>query len=152
MVSQFSPPRPRWPAAERPEHPAGDPAVGVSPQAGFTIVEVIVAIVILAVGLMGMAGTTALVVRQVTLADVATQRAAALQSTIENLRATPFDNLVDGSDSVGVFDVSWSVTNPDGQWASVEIVTTGPGLTSAQGEFPILSPSVPDTFTYRILR
>lgn len=41
-------------------------------RAGFTIVEVLVAIEILAVGLLGMAGTTMLMVRQTTLADVTT--------------------------------------------------------------------------------
>ena len=116
------------------------------------MVEVIIAVVILAVGLMGMAGTTALVVRQVSLADVTTERSAALQSTIERLRALPFNNLADGTDSVGVFQVSWTVTNPNGRWAAVQIVTTGPGVKTMDGGFPMLNPSVPDTFTYRILR
>ncbi len=116
------------------------------------MVEVIVAIMVLAIGLLGMAGTTAVVVRQVTLADVTGERAAALQSTIERLRALPFDNLDNGSDSVGAFQVSWTVTNPSGRWAAVEIVTTGPGRKSLEGGFPVLNPSVADTFTYRILR
>jgi Tfp pilus assembly protein PilV len=116
------------------------------------MVEVIFAIMILAVGLMGMAGTTALVVRQVTMADLATERSAALQTTIERLQALPFDQLTDGSDSVGIFDATWTVTNPTGQWASVEIVTTGPGLASREGGFPMLLNSVPDTFIHRILR
>ena len=119
---------------------------------GFTMVEVIFAIMILAVGLMGMAGTTALVVRQVTMADLATERSAALQTTIERLQALPFDQLTDGSDSVGIFDATWAVTSPTGQWASVEIVTTGPGLASRDGGFPRLLNNVPDTFIHRILR
>ena len=116
------------------------------------MVEVIFAIMILAFGLMGMAGTTALVVRQVTMADLATERSAALQTTIERLRALPYNQLTDGSDSVGIYEVAWTVTSPTSGWASVEIVTTGPGVGTPDGEFPMLLNTVPDTFTYRILR
>ena len=119
---------------------------------GFTMVEVIFAIMILAFGLMGMAGTTALVVRQVTMADLATERSAALQTTIERLQAEPFSQLTDGSDSVGIYEVTWTVTQPTGLWAAVEIVTAGPGLASPDGGFPILMPNIPDTFNHRFLR
>jgi len=121
-------------------------------RSGFTMVEVIFAIMILAVGLMGMAGTTVMVVRQVTLADLTTERSAALQTTLEELRARPFDNLNDGVDSVGIYQVSWSVTKPTGQWAVVEVVTMGPGMAHAEGGGLVMMPSVPDTFTHRILR
>ena len=119
---------------------------------GFTMVEVIFAIMILAFGLMGMAGTTALVVRQVTMADLVTERSAALQTTIERLKAEPFGQLTDGSDSVGIYDVTWTVTRPANRWAAVEIVTTGPGVAAPNGGFPILMANVPDTFTHRFLR
>jgi Tfp pilus assembly protein PilV len=118
------------------------------------MVEVIFAIMILAFGLMGMAGTTAMVVRQVTLADLATERSAALQTTIERLQALPFSQLTNGSDTVGIFGVTWTVTDPTGQWASIQIVTTGPGIasSSSEGGFPVLLNNVPDTFVHRILR
>jgi Tfp pilus assembly protein PilV len=119
---------------------------------GFTMVEVIFAIMILAFGLLGMAGTTALVVRQVTIADLATERSAALQTTIERLRALPFSQLANGSDSVGIFRVAWTVTDPTGQWATLKIVTTGPGIGTVEGGPPLMLPAVPDTFEYRILR
>lgn len=118
---------------------------------GFSLVEVIIAIVVLAFGLMGMAGTTALVVRQVTLADLATERSAAVQTTLESLKALPFDSVKDGSASIGVFDVKWSVTTASVQWKAVELITVGPGMRYGGG-FPMLAPSVPDTFTYRIIR
>jgi prepilin-type N-terminal cleavage/methylation domain-containing protein len=117
---------------------------------GFSIIEVIISIVILSVGLLGTAGTTVLLVRQTTLADMTTDRSAALQSTIERLRALPFDSVTAGYDSVGVFEVSWMVS-PDLRWKAVEIVTTGPGLVTGGG-FPTVAQSVADTFTYRILR
>lgn len=118
---------------------------------GFTLVEVIIAIIILAVGLMGMAGTTALVVRQITLADVTAERSAALQTTLERLRALPFDSVRAGSDSIGIYSIRWTVTTVRNEWKNVNVITLGPGMNSRNG-FPMLSPAVPDTFTYRIIR
>jgi len=116
------------------------------------MVEVIIAIMILAFGLLGMAGTTALVVRQISLADVATERSAALQTTLERLRALPFDSVSTGSDSVGIFSVDWTVATFSNQWKTVRIVTRGPGMAPGAGGFPMLTRSVPDTFNYRIIR
>ncbi|MFO8174887.1 MAG: prepilin-type N-terminal cleavage/methylation domain-containing protein [Longimicrobiales bacterium] len=121
-------------------------------RSGFTMVEVIIAIVILAFGLLGMAGTTALVVRQISLAEVATERSAALQTTLERLQALPFDSVSTGSDSVGIFAVDWNVSTFINQWKTVEVVTTGPGMASGSGGFPMLTAAVPDTFNYRIIR
>jgi len=117
---------------------------------GFTIIEVVVAIVILAVGLLGVAGTTLLVVRQTTLAELSQDRSAALQTTIERLKALPFDSLSTGSDTVGGFNVDWTVTTRN-RWKAVEVVTTGPGVISGDG-FPTMAHSIPDTFTYRVIR
>lgn len=122
------------------------------PRSGFTLVEVLVAIIILAFGLLGMAGTTALVVRQITLADIATDRSVAVQTTLERLHAIPYDSVKTGADSVGIFNVAWNVSIPTNQWKVVEIVTTGPGMGAGSGGFPMLVKSVPDTFTFRIVR
>jgi prepilin-type N-terminal cleavage/methylation domain-containing protein len=78
---------------------------GQRSRAGFTMIEVIIAITVLAVGVLGLAGTTAYIVRQVTLADVMTERTAALQTVIERVQAMPFDSVSAGSDSVGSFAV-----------------------------------------------
>jgi prepilin-type N-terminal cleavage/methylation domain-containing protein len=123
----------------------------IDPRAGFTVIEVILAMVVLAVGLLGTAGTTLLLVRQTTLADVATERAVALQGTIEALRSIPFDSVSSGSDSIGAFGISWTVTSENLRWKGLDIVTTGPGLKAGDG-FPTVGQSVPDTFSYRIVR
>lgn len=60
-------------------------------RAGFTLVEVMVAIIVLTIGVLGLAGTTMYLVRQTTLSELTTERSAALQSVIEELRATPYD-------------------------------------------------------------
>ena len=120
---------------------------------GFSMVEVIIAIVVLAVGVLGFAGTTAYIVRQVTLADVMTERSAALQTTIERLQAMDFDDVGYGSDSVGVFAVRWSSQSETTQSKLVTILTLGPGLhTSATNPFPMLGPNVLDTFEYRVIK
>ena len=116
---------------------------------GFSLVEVMIALVILTIGVLGLAATTMYVVRQTTLAEITTERSAAVQSVIEELRATDYDLLVSGSDSVGLFAVSWTVTAGN-RTKLVEIITTGPGLTSASG-VPAIGASVSDTFEYRIM-
>lgn len=119
-------------------------------RAGFTLVEVIVALIILTIGVLGLAGTTALAVRQVTLADITSERSAALQSAIEGLRRMPYADVANGSDSIGRFDVSWTVSETQ-RTKTVRIVTVGPGLGSGAG-MPGLRGNVADTFVYRIAR
>lgn len=117
---------------------------------GFTIIEVIIAVVVLTSGVLGMAGTTAWVVRQVTLAQATSDRAAALQSSIERLRGYDFDSLAAGTDNIGPFSVSWTVTGAP-PVRTVVVVTTGPGLVPVAGALPIMSNAVVDSFTYLVV-
>lgn len=120
-------------------------------RAGFTIVEIVVAMVILTVGVLGLAGTTMYVVRATTYGDLTTERSAALQSVVERLRSVEYDSVLASSDSIGSFAVSWTVQTAS-RSKLVRIITTGPGLkTSASGP-PLIRPSVADTFEYRIMR
>lgn len=115
------------------------------------MVEVIVAVVILAFGLAGLAGTTGLLVRQSTLADLTTERAVARQSVLESIRAQPFDEVRDSSSTVGGFSVSWTVIESDDWYKTVELVTTGQGLRSGGEGLPVLGPSVADTATFHVV-
>jgi prepilin-type N-terminal cleavage/methylation domain-containing protein len=117
---------------------------------GFSMVEVIIAIVILAVGVLGLAGTTAYIVRQVTLADLMTERSAAFQTIVDRIQSLPFDNVTSGSDSVGIFAVTWDAVLDGPQNKIVTIVTTGPGLGGTT--VPTNDPQVVDTFIFRVLR
>ena len=118
-------------------------------ESGFSVVELIVALVLLAVGVLGMAAVTAFTVQNVTAAELATERSQALQSVVEQLRSMPFDSLANGADTVGVFEVSWSVVD-NGTYATLTIVTVGPGLAPGTGGagMPSISGEVPDTSTY----
>ncbi|MEX2467727.1 MAG: prepilin-type N-terminal cleavage/methylation domain-containing protein [Gemmatimonadota bacterium] len=119
-------------------------------RAGFTMVEVIIAMVILALGLLGLAGATGYMVRTVTLGDLMTERSVAFQSTIDRLQSLPYDNVTTGSDSVGIFAVSWNAVDDGPQSKILTLVTVGPGVVPGSGFAQ--SPSVADTFVFRILR
>lgn len=116
------------------------------------MVEVIIAMIVLAVGVLGLAGTTAYVVRQVTLADIMTERTVALQTVIEGLQAANFSSVGSGSDSVGVFFVRWSSVSESAVSKLVTLYTAGPGLAQAPGNtFPYLGNNVVDTFQFRVI-
>lgn len=114
------------------------------------MIEVIVAMVILAVGVLGLAGTTGYIVRQVTLGDLMTERAVAFQTVIDRVQAMPYADVTTGSDVVGVFNVTWEAVNAGSQNKIVTVVTRGPGLGGTS--FPTNDPQAVDSFTFRILR
>lgn len=117
---------------------------------GFTMVEVIISIVILSIGVLGLAGTTGYLVRQVTLGDVMTERSAAFQTVVDRVQSLPFDNVTTGSDSVGIFAVGWTSVLDGPQNKIVTIVTDGPGLGGGPGT--VSNPHAIDTFEFRVLR
>ncbi len=123
-------------------------------KAGFSLVELVMAVFVLAFGVVGLATTTLFVTRQLTLAEVTTNRAAALQSVMERIRATPYDAIGTGEDTIGPLVVSWTATVNTAQVKAVRIVAVGPGLApiSASQSTPVLSNSVTDTVFYRVLR
>lgn len=117
---------------------------------GFSLIELMVALVILAVGVLGLAAVTAFTVQSVTAAELDTERGQALQTVVEELRATPYDSLASGADTVGLFEVSWSVDDRVNS-AVITIVTTGPGMAPGYGgAMPSISGAVADTFTYTV--
>jgi prepilin-type N-terminal cleavage/methylation domain-containing protein len=136
--------------------PISEPSAGIRMErdrGGFSLVEVVIAVVILAFGILGLAGTTTLIVRQITLADLQTERAAAQQSAIEQIRSTPFTSLGRGIDTVGVFEVTWTPLSATSQFMEMRIITTGPGLQKGvTGALPALVASVADTFDYTVIR
>ncbi len=129
-------------------------AVETRAKAGFSLVELVMAIFVLAFGVLGLATTTLFVTRQLTLSEVTTARAVAIQSVMERIRSTPYDSIGAGGDNIGPMVVSWSVTATTAQTKAVRIVTVGPGLASiSEGQsIPMLSNAVADTLLFRVLR
>ncbi len=119
---------------------------------GFTLVELLVATMLFAIGVTGLAGVTTVLVRESTVAAMKTKRMAATVSAVEHLRALPYDSVDFGIDSVGDYTTAWaSWTTFSGDSKNVFMVTTGPGYRSSNGGSLRPAPDVADTLTFRIL-
>lgn len=100
---------------------------------GFTIIEVIVAITMLLVGLVGFISASAMLTRMLGRGDRATTAAFYAQERLERLQATRCVGLVGGTETRanGGYSLSWRVT-PLGNAQRVELVvqyTATPGRT-----------------------
>ena len=144
----------------------GDSSEAQPGRAGFSMVEVIIALLVLTIGVLGLAGSTAHIVRQVTfltdsggyqvfsLSDKRTidDGGGTFQSVIDGLQSLPYDSVGSGVDTVGVFALSWTST-PDGpQSKVVRIRSVGPGMSSTGGGPVTNNPMQVDSFDFRVLR
>jgi len=95
---------------------------------GFSLVEVIVAIVVLSVGVLAMAASTGYIASEVRSSTFSTQRAVARRQIIEELRAIPFDSVKNSTSArtVGRYSLQWSVTNVNTNLKSVLVIANGP--------------------------
>jgi type IV pilus assembly protein PilV len=78
---------------------------------GFTILEVIVAIVILSMGILGLAGTAASVTRMVGSSDRYAQATALATQRFEIMRGTSCATMGGGSSTQGRYTVAWTVAD-----------------------------------------
>lgn len=124
----------------------------VHDRTGGSLLEVVIALVVLSFGMLGMATTTAMSVRQTTLADITNRRVAAAQQVSERLRSLPFDSVVNGSADVGHYGVTWTVTASSFRAKRVQIVTEGPMQGTGELRTATASPVPPDTLTYTVVR
>lgn len=85
-------------------------APATSPRAGFTLVELLVALMIFAVGMLGLAATAGSVTRMMGGAKRQTIAAQVAQSRIERLRAAPCTTLTSGSETVRGITNIWTVS------------------------------------------
>lgn len=117
---------------------------------GFTIVEVMIAIVILAVGMLALATTSIFATTQVKVADLKTEQSLAVQEYIEMLRAMPFDSIRTRTEANAItsesYQVWWTVTTDSRYLKTVTLFTKGPGYRSGQGWVPLSR----DTFVAQI--
>ena len=83
-------------------------------QRGISLVEIIVALIILSGTLLSLAGATGLASRQLLSGRTDLNAWAASQSQAENLMARDFDTISSGSATVHGFPMTWTVsgTNP----------------------------------------
>jgi len=77
---------------------------------GFTLVEIVVAALVLTVGVLALAGTAAAVSRMVGWGQRLGGSAVVAQARLEELRSRGCASLGGGRDSVGHYRLQWSVT------------------------------------------
>jgi prepilin-type N-terminal cleavage/methylation domain-containing protein len=131
----------------------GVPAPARPSRGGFSLVELVIAVVILSFGVLGMAGTTALIVRQVTMADVNTKRAAERQLIVERLRAANTNSITTGSVVNGLYTSTWAVSDSNSTSRTVRLILNGPGVRrDTAAHYPMLGAAVIDTFFLTLLR
>ncbi|MCX8117003.1 MAG: prepilin-type N-terminal cleavage/methylation domain-containing protein [Desulfobacterota bacterium] len=80
---------------------------------GFSLIEVLVALVILAISLLALAGLMNITTKNNAFGGSMTEAATLAQDRMESLRVTPWDNIVSGSDVVQIrgvdYNRSWRV-------------------------------------------
>lgn len=124
---------------------------------GFSLIELMVAVVLLAVGLLSMAGMSSYAMTRIRMTKVDTRRAAVVTSTIEQLRAKMADPM--GFDSVAAvlasgpiamqgYKVWYDITGvpPDYDRKQITIYTEGVGYRSGW------QTAVRDTFVVTFMR
>lgn len=121
------------------------PRTRLASRAGFSLVELIVAMLILAVGLLGLAAGTGFVVRSSELGRVETERAQARQSAVELIRAQDFDTFADGDRELGRYEISWETLSSETNTRLVQITIVGPGRGATGPE-----DGVSESFEYRV--
>lgn len=118
-------------------------------QGGFSLIEVIVATVILTFGLMAMAASTTYVGAQLNSARFDTERTVAKSRMIEELRATPYTSLATNTSGrmVGRYTISWNVTAME-LTKRVQLITSGNAYRADSGN---RRSTFVDTMTFEIL-
>ncbi len=88
---------------------------------GFTLVEVLVAIVILSMGILALLGSTRVSIASARSATLELRVAHLIQEEVERLRALPVDSLRDGSATRPDGSARWIVTDST-SYVRVELV------------------------------
>jgi type IV pilus modification protein PilV len=80
-------------------------------QSGFTLVELLVAMLLFAVGLLGLVSTTSLVAQMTGDGAERTLASRTAQSTLDSLAVTPCASLSSGASAYRTAQVDWAVTD-----------------------------------------
>lgn len=118
---------------------------------GFSLIEIMVGMLVFALGVLALTASTGYVSMQIQAADVRTERSVAVQRIAEQLHATEYDDLASRSKgdalSVGEFDIWWDVQSLGWGLSEVDLYSEGPGFSGGRR-----IPGVGDTLIIRIAR
>jgi prepilin-type N-terminal cleavage/methylation domain-containing protein len=86
----------------------------VAGQSGFTITELLISVVIIAIGVVGFATAVGLASTELWMGRRDTDVSMLMSKQAEQLKSQPYDNVVDGSRTEGQFTLTWDVqgSNP----------------------------------------
>lgn len=119
---------------------------------GLTLVEMVVAMLVVSVGLLAMAGASGLMAIQIRVADLRTERMAAIQQAVEEVRAKPFTEIEelekDEAIKVGDFTIWWDVESVGPNLVHLHVHSSGPGFELGSG----WTDSAEETLTVSIAR
>ncbi len=83
----------------------------IADSSGFTLIEVLIAIIVLVIGLLGVAGMATTVITGNTLGREITTATTLAQDKIEELKSADYANITTGSDTrESVYTRTWTVT------------------------------------------
>lgn len=100
----------------------------VKSESGFTLVEVLIATVLLTIGILAMATATMGMTRMLSRGDRSATAAFYTQERLERLRGLPCASITAGSQVRGDFyQLAWTVSAPNLRSRQITVVTTYPG-------------------------
>ena len=114
---------------------------------GFTLVEIMIATMILTVGLLAMAASTGYISTNLRSSKFDTQRQHEKEMVIEKLRGSVYNTLAAGSQTVDKFSFTWTVSAPNINSTRVQLITSGPGVRLGRGS----KTTVVDTLYFDIM-
>ncbi len=117
---------------------------------GFSLIEVTIATVVLALGMLAMAASTGYVAAEIRNATWNTQRSAAREQIVEELRSTPFNNVLTSTAarSIGRYNMTWTVVTVSQHLKRVSVMASGPAYRMGRGPLSIVT----DTFVVNVGR
>jgi prepilin-type N-terminal cleavage/methylation domain-containing protein len=93
---------------------------------GFTLIEMIIAIIVMSIGVMGLASTASYVAQQMGGGNAQTIAAALSTKVTDSLSARKCTSLVDGTQTKRGVTVAWTVTSASRTRSVVQTVTYRP--------------------------
>lgn len=96
---------------------------------GFTLIEVMIAVLVLVVGLLGVAGVATTVINANTLGKEITTATTLAQDKLEELKGTAYSNIASGSDTQGsMYTRTWTSTSdsPATGMKTIEVIVQFP--------------------------
>lgn len=116
---------------------------------GFSLVEVVIALMVFTVGVLGMGATIGYVSRQVEAADLRTERSTVVRRAVEQLHALPFagvnDRTYTDAKTMDGYKVWWDVEHNETHMKNVDLYSEGPGFSAGTGREPAVRDTVATT-------